>query len=323
LKAGSNIKKIFMKLLQKQRVSTLGILIAVLAVIAIFCYAIHDENHEFELNRLNDYKIYALSSPDSITFAGENVPIQFFDIKESLDRELLVNTYWQSHSLLYLKRANRYFPIIEKILRKNNIPEDFKYLALIESDLKNVVSPAGAAGIWQFLEGTAKDYGLTVNNQIDERYHLEKATQAACMYFLEAYDTFNNWTLVAASFNAGQRRIREELVSQHVDNYYNLKLNSETARYVFRIIAAKLILEDPMFYGFHTRDIDLYPPLTASKVAVNQTIPDLATFAKAFGINYKLLKLYNPWLRSSDLTVESGDVYYLSIPDSTTRVHMY
>ena len=197
------------------------------------------------------YQIKGITIPNSIRFAGEKVPVRRVDIRERLDRELLSNSYFHSNTMLLIKRANRYFPVIDTILRSEGVPEDFKFLALIESSLDPIaVSPAGAVGFWQFLKSTGSEYGLEVNNEVDERYHLEKSTRAACRYFKKAYEKYGSWTLAAASYNIGQRRITEELRRQKVDNYYDLLLVDETSRYVFRILAIKQILNDPFAYGF-------------------------------------------------------------------------
>lgn len=262
----------------------------------------------------SDYAIYALDIPDTLYFAGELVPLYRHDVREALDRELLVNTYWQSQTLLFIKRANRHLPVIEPILREQGIPLDFAYLPLIESGLMNVVSPAGAAGFWQFLDGTARDYGLRVNKEVDERYHLEKATYAACDYLQNAYDEFGSWALVAAAYNAGKTRIRRILQTQQSDSYYDLHLNTETGRYVYRIIAAKMILENPAAYGFYYRKKDLYPLWSYSLLTVDSTIADLPAFASLQGISYRELKVYNPWLVSTSLTIRPGESYQIKIP---------
>jgi len=261
-----------------------------------------------------DYSIYSLKLPDTLHFAGEPVPVDYFDVREDLDRELLVNTYWQSHTLLLLKRANRYLPLMDSILRAEGVPTDFKYIPLIESELTNAVSPAGAVGLWQFLRGTARDYGLTVNSQVDERYHVEKATRAACAFFKESYRKFGSWTLAAASFNYGRSALNQQLNRQGADSYYNLILNQETARYIYRILALKLITNDPEAYGFHIRPQDLYYPIPSYEVEVDTTVNDFAAFAKAHSINYKYLKILNPWLRESYLKNPSGQTYHIKIP---------
>lgn len=261
-----------------------------------------------------NYKIFAPPVPERIDFAGEEVPLNIFYVHEALDRELLVNMYWHNKTVLLFKRAHRWFPVIEPILEKNGIPGDFKYLAVIESDLSNAVSPSGAVGFWQFLEGTAKDYKLKVNKTVDERYHLEKSTEAACLYLNNAYKKFGNWTLVAAAFNGGNRRISEALEEQYVQSYYDLLLSEETSRYVYRILALKSIFEKPTYYGFYLRQKDFYPPIPVRKLTIDDDIPDLAAFAQKHGISYRVLKIFNPWLRSNSLKVRKGDSYEISIP---------
>ncbi len=270
-----------------------------------------------------NYSIFALTLPGELEFAGEEVPMKFFDVRENLDRELLVNTYWQSQTLLFIKRANRYFPLIEDILRKHEIPDDFKYLALAESGLTQVVSPTGATGFWQFLAGTARDYGLEVNKEVDERYNIEKSTEAACKYLAESYSKYGNWTMVAASYNNGRRGMDKQLTRQREDDYYDLLLNEETSRYVFRLLALKLILSDPQEYGFHFRADDLYPPILTRKVKVDSSITSMVEFASHFNMNYRMLKYFNPWLRETQLTNKEGKVYVISIPFDDFRSDVY
>ncbi len=272
------------------------------------------EDDEFVRRFQSDYAIYALPVPDTLYFAGEQVPVYRHDVREALDQELLVNTYWQSQTLLFIKRANRFFPVIKPILEAQGIPLDFMYLPLIESGLMNVVSPAGAAGYWQFLEGTARDYGLVVNLEVDERYHLEKSTYAACAYLRDSYEEFDNWAVVAAAYNAGNNRIRRTLQTQKTSSYYDLHLNTETARYVYRIIAAKMILENPHSYGFNLREKDLYPVLEYQTIKIDTSIADLPAFAIEHGISYRELKVYNPWLITTKLTVRKGDVFEIKLP---------
>lgn len=272
---------------------------------------------------LNDfqkyYGVYALIIPDSLCFAGEIVPINNFDVFESLDREIHTNTYWHSQFFLYLKRANRFFPVIETILKKNGIPDDFKYLCVAESGFTNVVSPAGATGFWQFMEGTAKKYGLVINNEIDERYHLEKSTEAACKYLKEMYKTYRSWALVAAGYNMGSGGLDKQLKSQKVTSYYDLLLNEETSRYVFRLIAIKMIFMNPQSFGFHYLPRQLYSRIPVNTLEVDTTISDLAEFSLQQGINYKLLKIFNPWLRQNQLTVSDSQKYSISIPKEGFR----
>jgi len=252
--------------------------------------------------------------PDPAFFAGEEVPAGTFYVREQLDREMTVNTYWHSSTLLSMKRTARWFPVIEPILAKNGIPDDFKYLALAESGLANVVSPAGAAGFWQFLEGTGRECGLIVNKEVDERYHLVKATEAACVYLKAAYQKFGNWTLVAASYNAGQGRIIEATSKQRENNFYNLFLNDETSRYIFRILAMKYIWENPVKYGFKLHPEDLYKPLNTKFVNVSTSIPDLVTFAKENKTTFRMLKELNPWLRADKLIVPAGSSFDIMLP---------
>ncbi len=273
-----------------------------------------DQNFQEKFNE--DYRVYSLNIPENLTFCGEEVPVYDLDVYERLDRELLVNTYWQSNSMLYHKRASKWFPIIEPILKKNGVPEDFKYLSLIESGLMNVVSPAGATGFWQILKTTAQGYGLEVNSYVDERYNVELATEAACKYLKEAHDRYGNWTLAAASYNMGMNGVDRQLKRQKVDSYYDLLLNAETSRYVFRIIAAKEIIENPTKYGFHYRFKDLYLPPETYSVTVDSSIGDLAMFAEEHGVNYKILKIFNPWLRDTYLTNKSGKKYKILFPKS-------
>ena len=253
--------------------------------------------------------------PDQLYFAGEEVPLKNFDVLESLDRELLVNTYFHSQTLRFIKLAPRYFNIIEPLLKRDSIPDDFKYLALAESGFDpKALSPVGAAGIWQLMKGTARDYGLEVNTIIDERYHIEKATEAACKYLHESYERYGDWTTVAASYNAGRNGIDQQVERQKENHYYNLLLTEETSRYVYRILALKTILESPEKYGFFVSRKEVYPDLSFKLVEVDSSVTDFADFAKEFGINYKILKLFNPWLRETYLTNESGKTYYISIP---------
>jgi membrane-bound lytic murein transglycosylase D len=260
------------------------------------------------------YKIYSLALPDSLTFAGEAVPMFDIEVKERYDKELLTNVYWQSQTLLMMKRANRFFPIIEPILKANGVPDDFKYLALAESGLQNVTSPAGASGYWQFLDKTGKRYGLEITEEVDERLSIERSTEAACKYFREAYGMFGSWALVAASYNMGIEGVKKQVENQGVTNYYDLYLNPETARYVLRMLAIKQILEHPQRFGFNVAQGDLYPLVPTYTIQVDTTINNLVVFAQANKVNYKVLKLYNPWLKKPTLTVAAGKVYTIQLP---------
>jgi len=269
-----------------------------------------------ERKLINDYNIYALPLPEKMDFAGESVPLHNPDIRERLDRELLVNVYWQSNGLLLFKRANKYFPLIEPLLKKHGIPDDFKYLVVAESGLMNNRSPAGAAGFWHFMKVTGKEYGLEINSYVDERYNLELATKVAAEYLISAKEKFGSWTLAAAAYNAGRGGILKQQSRQNsTESYYDLLLNDETSRYIFRILAFKEILSNPQKYGFNFRDTDLYTNIPTYKVKVDTAVTDFATFAEKFDINYKILKIHNPWLRETYLKNASGKEYFIEIPE--------
>jgi len=265
-------------------------------------------------NVSENYEIKAVKIPTYLEFAGERVPTEKEDIRERMDRELLVNTYWQSNGLLLIKRAHKYFPIIEPMLKKYGLPDDFKYLAVAESGLQNVKSYAGAAGFWQFLKSSGKEYGLEINKNVDERYNLEKATKVAATYLKKSKQRFGSWSLAAAAYNAGNARIANKLETQQVNNYYDLLLNVETSRYIFRIIALKEVITHPKKYGFELDNEDLYILPETRTVTVDTAITNIASFAKKFGTNYKELKLHNAWLRENKLNNKSRKVYYIKIP---------
>ncbi len=260
------------------------------------------------------YRIFALPVPEKLDFAGENVPLEDWDVVEKMDREMLVNAYWHSNTLLSIKRAKRWFPVIEPILKANGVPDDFKYLALIESGFTNVVSPAGASGFWQFLESTGKEFGLQINDEVDERYHVEKSTQAACEYLKKGYSQYQSWALSAASYNMGLAGPVKQLEKQRQDNYWDLLLNDETSRYLYRILALKEILNNADKYGFVLRPSDLYEPFNYKTVTVDSTIESLADFALENNVTYKELKLYNPWMRQSSLKNKEKKAYEIKIP---------
>ena len=260
-------------------------------------------------------KVYALEIPDSLTFAGEKIALTSPDLKERLDKELLVNTYWQSNMLLMIKRANKYFPEIERILEAQGIPKDFKYLAVIESGLENVRSPAGAKGFWQLMKNTGKEMGLEINTNVDERYHLELSTVVASKYLKKAKSKLGLWTLAAASYNRGMSGIQRILNTQLADNYFDLLLGTETSRYVFRILAVKLIMENPTKFGYIYEDQDLYQAIPVRKYGFDTAINNLAEFSKEIDINYKILKIHNPWLLENHLNNKSRKRYEISIPE--------
>ncbi|MCL5129527.1 MULTISPECIES: lytic transglycosylase domain-containing protein [unclassified Algibacter] len=300
-----------MKIVQKA-LALVGLLSLCVLFINAFQEAPTDEN--FETKLINDYNVYALQVPEKLDFAGEAMPLENPDILERMDRELLVNTYWQSNGLLMFKRSKKYFPIIEPILSKYGVPNDFKYLAVIESGLTNAVSPAGAKGFWQIMPATGRENGLEVNNNVDERYNLEMATEVACKYLLKSKEELGSWTLAAAAYNAGNAGVSRRLKEQNVKEYYDLLLGEETGRYMFRIVALKEILSNPDKYGFNFRDKDLYSPVPTYKVEVDTAVTDFTKFAENYGINYKILKLHNPWLREPHLNNRSRKQYYINIP---------
>ena len=256
-----------------------------------------------------------LQVPAEVRFADEVIPLDRYDLRERMDRELMAFTYMHSSTMLIIKRANRYFPIIEPILKKNGLPDDLKYLAVIESSLNPLArSRAGAAGMWQFMKGTGRDFGLEVSANIDERYHIEKSTEAACDYLKQAYAKYGSWLCVAASYNAGQARISTQLEKQDVDRAVDLWLVEETHRYMFRLLAAKAVLSQPQQYGFLLKRRDLYPPIACTTDTVTTGIANLAAYAKEKGITYAQLKDANPWLRDNFLQNKSGRTYVLKIP---------
>lgn len=302
------------KLSKYVKITVVTLLIMAVGKVLMYAYSEYESDHEFFKKFNEKYNVFALLMPDDVKFADEEVPFDDPEILERFDRELLSNTYFQSQSLLYFKRANRYFPSIERILDKYNLPDDIKFIALIESGLTNAVSPAGAAGPWQLMKETAIKYGLEVNDEIDERYHLEKSTEAACKYLLDAKKMFGSWTLAAAAYNMGQGGIARQLSRQKVSNYFDLQLNQETSRYVFRILAVKEIYNNPRKYGFNFRKKDLYQPIPVNYVTVDSTVNSWVDFAEHYGITYKILRYHNPWIRDLKLTNPNGKKYRIAIP---------
>ena len=277
---------------------------------------VSEDNWPNTIEDFNDsHLVSAHPIPTEMSFADEPVPLHNPDIQERMDREILVNAYWQSNAFLLMKRTHKYGPLIDSILVAENVPLDFKYLAVIESGLQNVSSPAGAKGFWQFMRSTAKEFDLEVNANVDERFNLVLATQAAARYLKQARDEFGSWTLAAASYNAGRAGIRRELTRQGVSNYYDLLLNEETSRYVFRILAVKRLLEEPQQYGFQYNSDHLYQRIPTRKLKVDTVVHDFVAFAEKFGINYKILKIHNPWLREGHLNNSSRKEYTIAIPE--------
>lgn len=300
-----------------------AIILCVVSILKLFSYSVSDNMADSDYDDYFNasYKVFSIHIPKNLNFAGEKVPTTDFTVREAMEKELIINTYWQSQSLLLHKRANRWFPVIEPILKQNGIPDDFKYIALIESQLTNVVSPQGATGFWQLVEPTGRGYGLEISDEVDERYDVAKSTQAACKYFKEAYRIFGNWTLVAASYNRGMSGIQAALDKQKVDNYYDLLLTDETSRYVFRILAMKEVISRPKVYGYILRKKDLYPPVATKKISIDSTIHDLAVFAISQKINYKILKTFNPWLRLNALTNTMKKKYMIEIPKGSVNIY--
>ncbi len=308
--------------MSKKLIYALGIVtltsVLVLVVLKLFVFSsppeVSDDDDRYYKKMHENYIIYSPFIPEEMDFCDEKVPLDRFDVYESLDYEFLKIIYWHSETILYIKRMHKFFPIVEPILKKHGIPDDFKYLMVTESGMVNVVSPANAAGYWQFLKGTAREYGLEVNSEVDERYNIEKSTIAACKYFLNSYKIFGSWSLVAASYNAGIRRIKEELKEQKVESFYDLLLYRETTRYLYRILAFKQILSHPRKYGFNIRKKDCYQSPETKILEVDTSINSLVNFAIEKGTNYRVLKKLNPWLRSDKLTNSAGKTYYIKIP---------
>ncbi len=284
--------------------------------IELLCFSSSAEESDLvHQRRFNEqYNIFSLNLPTELQFCGERVPLELLDVRERLDRELLVNTYWQSNSLLAHKRANRWFPIIEPILKREGLPDDLKYIPLVESGFTNITSPAGAVGFWQFMPATATEAGLEVNSEVDERYNVVRSTEAACAYLKEAYARHGSWAMAAANYNLGKGNLQRQLGRQKETDYFALLLPEETSRYVFRILAMKAILTDPERYGFHLRPKDLYPPYRTRTVQLKTPIEDLNAFANTNGTNYKTLKLLNPWLRDNTLKGQPGKTYMVLLP---------
>lgn len=296
---------------------TLISIIFILAVIQGFKGFTSEDQYLEQSDSL--YTIKSFKLPDTVTFAGEIMPLENFDTKESLEREILTSAYRHSSTILIIKRAHRYMPVIEKILKKNNIPDDFKFLVAAESEFSNVVSPAGATGFWQIMPATGREEGMEINSVVDERYDVERSTQFACEYFQKSFEKYGNWTMAAASYNGGRAGMDRQINIQNQHNYYDLLFNEETARYIFRVVAYKLVINDPVSYGLNIFEEDLYPELDYFEVKVDTAISDFSLFAQKFGTNYKLLKYLNPWLRKPYLTPKPKKVYTIKIPAEGMR----
>lgn len=291
--------------------------------VIIFCFLVlvlfiagwaFSETDKYKKWFTENYKIKSPYMPAVVEFAGEKIPIENDEIRERLDRELMSIAYWQSNTMILLKRSTKYFPEIEQILKENNIPQDFKYLCVAESGLANVTSPSGAKGFWQLMEGTCKPYDIEINDFIDERYNLEIATKTACSILKEGYVKFLNWTLAAASYNRGMNGISRDLSYQGVGSYYDLFLNDETARYIFRIVAYKMVFENPELYGYFLKPEEYYCLPPRKVINIDSTISNLSIFALQNGTNYKTLKTLNPWLRDKTLPNKNRKMYQIELP---------
>lgn len=300
-----------------KKISIVAIVLASIAIAGeVFIFATQKEDSD-ELQRraiMADYRVYAPIIPDTLYFAGERVPLEVYYVREALDNELIVNMYRQSATVQYFKRANRYFPVIEPILKKNGIPEDFKYLCVIESGLTNATSPAKAQGFWQFIKSTGTTYGLEVNDEIDMRNNLEASTEAACKYIKSLYARFHSWSAAAAAYNCGEGGLDRRMRQQGTENYYDTRLNAETSRYVYRILAMKLIMQNPRQYGYHLRRCDLYPPIPTRTATLSGQNVDLSQFAKENGTSYKMLITLNPWLTTDNLRNKANKSYTVQLP---------
>ncbi|MFT4761294.1 MAG: membrane-bound lytic murein transglycosylase D [Paraglaciecola sp.] len=295
-------------------------ILATFLTVAIFASNINDSISPVE----NIIKIQGNGLPQVVKgpnldrpfdFADEELPMDNFDVRERLDRELLVNSYWQSSTLLNIKASKRYFPLFEKVFEEYGIPDDFKYISVAESSLRNVTSPAGAKGFWQFMKSVGQSFDLEVNSEVDERFNIEKATHAAAKHFLGLYKRFGSWTLAATAYNVGPTKLKRQKEEQRANTYYDMNLNQETSRYIFRLVAIKEILKDPSAFGFQLEDTDYYQPITEyAVVETNESIPNLGDFAKKYGTTYRMLKVYNPWLISGKLTNSKKKTYQIKVP---------
>lgn len=309
-----------------KKLSIVAIILASLAIVGeIFIYASPKEDSDEVQTRaiMHDYRVYAPVIPDTMTFCGERVPLEIYYVRESLDNELIVNMYRQSSTVLYFKRATRYFPTIESILKKNNIPEDMKYLCVIESGLTNATSPANAQGFWQFISSSGKTYGLAIDDDVDMRNDLEASTEAACKYLRSLYNRFHSWTAAAAAYNCGENGLARRMASQNTNNYYDLRLNTETGRYVYRILAMKQIMQHPQQYGYFIRHCDTYPIIPTRTVTLSGQNVDLYQFAQKNNTSYKMLRTLNPWLQTDKLKNKANKSYQVEIPTDKGLLHKH
>jgi len=292
-------------------------LLSLLIIASLLVFAVLNQKNpakDYREVAQRSYRIFSPECPSKADFSGEKMPLELFYVKESLDREIMINTFMHASTILMFKRANRWFPLIEPILKKNKVPDDFKFLSLAESNFSNVVSPAKAEGFWQFIKPTAIHYGLEVDEEVDERYNVLKSTEAACKYFLEAYARYGNWTLVAASFNRGMEGLSDALENQKATSFYDLFMNDETARYIYRIVALKEIYNHPVKYGLYLSMSDFYPVIPTYTIGIDGPVNDLAAFAAKNKVSYRVLRDFNPWLRRYTLTNKSKKSYDITLP---------
>lgn len=296
--------------------STIALLLSVVAIVMLICVCATDKDSSDSKKHVRQQlpPIFSPAIPDTMSFAGESVPLDIYYVREGLDRELIVNTFGHTNTLLYFKRAHRFFPIIEPILKKNGIPADFKYLCVIESGLTNATSPAKAQGFWQFMKTTGQRFGLEINDEIDMRNHLEASTEAACKYLKLLKNTLGSWTAAAAAYNCGEGGLSKNMDKQSIDSYYDTRLNSETTRYVYRILAVKQIMQHPQDYGFFVRPCDLYPTIPTRTITMSGQNIDIYQFAKNNGTTYKMFRELNPWITTEKLINKSNKSYSVKIP---------
>jgi len=301
---------------KKPAIAIIGILSVLLIATISFAVSQIVKEEEPKPNYYTN-KITSPYIPEKMDFAGEKVPLDVYWVHEGLDRELIINCYQHSKTLRIFKLSSRIFPVIEKILKEEGVPDDFKYLCVAESGLENVTSPASAGGYWQFIPSTARKFGLEVTESIDERCNLEKSTRAACRYLKSCKEQFGSWTLAATAYNRGEGGLLKAIDHQDMNNYWNLWLNKETSRYVYRILSFKLMFENPQLYGVEICPAEMYQPIPTRTVTVTSTLPDLVTYAAEQGITYKELRDLNPWIKDSKLTVSSGKSYTLLLPEKS------
>ncbi len=287
------------------------------------CTQIPSKPKKKQIAEFKSPTVFALPPlPDHMYFCGQKINLQDEDIRERLDREILVNAYFQSSTALSFKRAGRYFPEIERILKSENVPDDFKYLAVIESGLAQAVSPVGAQGFWQFMPFTAKEFHLEMSNEVDERLHIEKSTRAACEYIRNAHGELRDWLLTAASYNRGIGGVRQDMKWQGTDHYFDTDMNSETARYAYRILAVKIIFEHPRAYGYDVENMEIYEPFLTKKMKITKSIPNLAKWALSKGYNFKIVTKLNPWIKGNKLTIKKK-TYEILLPSASENLKPY